>query len=685
MGILRKAICIFCMIALTACFSCALFLVTGCGEPTEPEDPVVDRDSDLTINANNVTIEWDEVAGAEEYRIYYAESRYSPYALSSTQTERKYVGTDKYGYYRVEAMGGGEVLRSKDYSYDLEVFGPNTYIYSPLDDPAKINADINDKFEELEAGQFSKERFGVLFKSGEYPEVRMQMGYYTTAAGLGYSPEDVTLGYFNVNAQWFNGNATHNFWRGVENMTIDGEVQWAVSQATSFRRMNVLGGMRLDDGGWSSGGYIADSRIEKTINSGGQQQWFTRNSEFSSYSNSGWSRVFVGCEGSYPSGRWPSTRNTIIETADEIYEKPFLVFEDGYGVFVPEVRKNSKGISWADRAEIKGEFIPIEKFYVARADLDTAKTINAALKKGKHLLLTPGIYKLDEPIVVENENTIVMGYGLATLQITDKNRTALMKVKDVGGVNISGVLFDAGNYSEQLLEVGEKKSDISHANNKIRLSDLFFRVGGAERKATQANVCITVNTNDVIIDHFWVWRADHSYGVGWGITERMDGDYTYTTGNVTKNGIVVNGDNVTAYALMVEHFHEYQTLWNGENGRTYFYQSEAPYDAVQEDWMSHDGAVEGYASYKVADGVKKHSAYGIGVYGYANGCVMSNGIEASTSEDVYFEHIFTVMLSGRKQSSVTNVINDVGGEVSNEQFDRTIEYYYGGQRQTTGK
>lgn len=671
----------FVVILTAAAILFSLMAFASCGNGPDEEGNVV-------INENNIVFKWDAVEGADEYKIYHGDGRYSYFSLESTQTECKYTGKDKYGYYRVDAIGGGNVLQSEFYAYDFEVFGPNTYVYSPSDDAEKINGDIDEKFEELEAGQFSTERFGVLFKSGEYPDVRMQMGYYTTASGLGLSPEDVTLGYFNVNAQWFNGNATHNFWRGIENMTIDGDVQWAVSQATSFRRMNVLGGMRLDDGGWSSGGYIADSRIAEKINSGGQQQWFTRNSEFEAYQNASWNRVFVGCDGQYPSGKWPDTRNTIIETADEISEKPFLTFDgnEGYGVFIPKLRTNAKGVSW-DSDEIEGERISLDEFYVARVDRDSADTINAALKKGKHLLFTPGIYKLDKPLNVVKENTVILGIGLATLQITDKNTDALMKVADVGGVNISGLLFDAGSRSKNLLVVGEKKTDVSHASNKIHLSDLFFRVGGAEKKATSADVCVTINTNDVIIDHFWVWRADHSYGVGWNIAERTDryGD-TYVSGNVTKNGIVVNGDNVTAYALMVEHFHEYQTLWNGENGRTYFYQSEAPYDAVQEDWMSHDGAVEGYASYKVADGVKKHSAYGIGVYGYANGCVMSNGIEASTSDDVYFEHIFTVMLSNSKPSSVTNVINDVGGSVvTNGQFDRTIEYYYGGQRQTEGK
>lgn len=71
--------------------------------------------------------------------------------------------------------------------------------------------------------------------------------------------------------------------------------------------------------------------------------------------------------------------------------------------------------------------------------------------------------------------------------------------------------------------------------------------------------------------------------------------------------MIVNGNDVTMYGLMVEHFLEYQTLWNGNGGRTYFYQSEIPYDVPdQASWMSHNGTVNGYASYKVADTVTSH-------------------------------------------------------------------------------
>ena len=672
---------------IVACLmsACALLPLASCKDG-EQKVPLPQWEAQVVLEKDGVTLHLTEQKDADEYKIYHSTSRYGEYRLVSTQTELTYKNVDKYGYYRVEAVKDGKTIAAEELSYDKETFGENTYVYAPEDDATLINADIDEQFKELEAGQFSSRRFGVLFKSGEYPDVKMKTGYYTSVSGLGYSPEDVTLGYFNVNAQWFSGNATHNFWRAVENVTVNGDVQWAVSQATSFRRVNVLGNMQLSDGGWSSGGYIADSKIKGDVDSGSQQQWFTRNSSFTQYRNAGWSRVFVGCEGKTPAGNGV----TNIEKAEEISEKPFLIFNgNNYAVFIPTLRTNASGVSWEKKSgeEIEGEELSLNTFYVARADRDTAATINAALANGKNLLFTPGVYKLDEPITVTHQDTVITGIGLATLKVTDKNTETLMRVKDVDGVNISGILFDAGKSSKTLLQIGEKKTSVSHAEDKIYLSDLFFRVGGAEDANTSVDVCIEINSNDVICDHFWIWRADHSHGVGWragGTYTDWQGNERIRYGNETKNGIVVNGDNVTAYALMVEHFHEYQTLWNGENGKTYFYQSEVPYDPVQEDWTTSEGT-SGYASYKVADDVTTHHAYGVGVYYYQSGCILENAVEAPAGADVYFEHAFVQNLSGNRGGQINNVINGVGGEASSSVSQSSVQYYYNGKIQDKKK
>ena len=77
-----------------------------------------------------------------------------------------------------------------------------------------------------------------------------------------------------------------------------------------------------------------------------------------------------------------------------------------------------------------------------------------------------------------------------------------------------------------------------------------------------------MNSDDVILDDIWAWRADHGNGVGW-------------TANTADTGVVVNGDDVTAYGLFVEHYQRYKVIWNGERGRTIFFQNELPYDAAE--------------------------------------------------------------------------------------------------------
>ena len=110
----------------------------------------------------------------------------------------------------------------------------------------------------------------------------------------------------------------------------------------------------------------------------------------------------------------------------------------------------------------------------------------------------------------------------------------------------------------------------------------------------RAVVNLRINSNDTIVDHTWIWRADHGSGVGWNL-------------NTSANGLVVNGNRVTAYGLFVEHHQQFQVLWNGNAGRTYFYQSEIPYDppdqASYSSGRSPGRRINGWASYKVADGV----------------------------------------------------------------------------------
>jgi hypothetical protein len=535
-------------------------------------------------------------------------------------------------------------------------FGRNVLVFSPSMPAAEIQKQIDNVYAAQQHSEFGTQRNAFLFLPGEY-KVDVPVGFYTEVVGLGASPDGVHItGNVHSDASLGHNNATCTFWRAAEGFSVtptggavNGIMQWAVSQAVPFRRMHVLGSMVLhQNGGWASGGWMSDSLVDGNVGAGPQQQWICRNSEWGSWTGANWNMVFVGVPHP-PEGEWPKPPYTKVALTPVVREKPFLQVDAGgrYSVRVPALTRDSTGITWRAGAT-PGKSIPLSRFYIAHAGADTAATINTQLDTGKNLLLTPGIYELTETIRVTRPDTVVMGLGFATLKPV--KGTAAMTVADVDGVKIAGLLIDAGAESSPvLLEVGPQGSKASHARNPISLHDVFFRVGGAG--VGRAKVDLQINSNDTIVDHTWIWRADHGAGVGW-------------TQNLSANGLVVNGNNVTVYGLFVEHHQEFQVLWNGNGGRTYFYQSEIPYDPPDlASWTSAAGT-NGWASYKVADGVTTHEAWGLGIYSVFRhpNVVLSRAIEVPHAPNMKFHHMISVALDNLGE--ISNVIDDVGGPTS---------------------
>jgi hypothetical protein len=527
-------------------------------------------------------------------------------------------------------------------------FGPNVAIFSPSTPAAEIQSQIDKVYAVQHRNQFGPERNALLFLPGEY-EVDVPVGFYTEVVGLGTTPDATHItGNVRSEAASRNDNATTTFWKAIEGLAVTptgGQMLWAVSQAVPFRRMHIKGDIVLNQNkGWASGGWMSDSLVDGKVNSGTQQQWISRNSEWGSWTGSNWNMVFVGVPQT-PAGEWPEPPYTKVKKTPIVREKPFLVVDakGKYGMRVPDLVKNSAGVTWHGHTT-PGKTIPLSKFYIAKPQ-DSVDTINAQLAKGRHLLLTPGIYELADAIKVTRPGTIVMGLGFATLKPI-KGRAA-MTVADVDGVTIAGLLFDAGETeSPVLLEVGAEGSKAHHIKSPTLLADVFFRVGGAG--IGKAKVSLAINSSDVIVDHTWIWRADHGAGVGW-------------ESNTGANGMVVAGNNVTAYGLFVEHYQEYQVLWKGNGGRTYFYQSEIPYDPPTQAKYTSGPNVNGWASYKVAENVTSHEAWGLGMYSVFRhpDVVLTRAIEVPKTPGVLFHHMITVALGNL--GSIDNVINDTGG------------------------
>ncbi|MEU4428277.1 glycosyl hydrolase family 28-related protein [Actinoplanes sp. NPDC024001] len=560
---------------------------------------------------------------------------------------------------------------------------PNLGANVTVFDPSMPVSEIQAKLDATHAAQVNNEmgtaRYAYLFKPGTYgtaeQPLQIKVGYYTEITGLGANPGDVVINgkveAYNrcLSSDPANPNciALVNFWRTLSNLTVningagqDGCRQtanfWAVSQAVSLRRVNFTGGtlslMDYCTAGpqYASGGFIANSKLPATTN-GSQQQWLTRNSEVESWSNAVWNQVFAGVEGAPDDSAFPNPPYTTLETTPVSREKPYL-FVDGsgrYQVRVPSAQRNTSGTNWSG----PGRTIPLSDFYIAKPG-DSVTKINLALALGKHLLLTPGVYDIARSIEVWRPNTVVLGLGHATL--TAVNGSIPLDVAGVPGVIVAGVTIDAGlKESPVLLRVGKKKGlGISSPSNPTTLNDVYFRVGGPHIGKT--NIALEVNSDDVLIDHTWVWRGDH--GVE-GFTEGVNGDTDRWRTNTGRYGAVINGDDVTATGLFVEHFQKYNTVWNGERGTTVLYQNELPYDPpTQADWMN--GNVKGYAGYKVGDRVRKHTLHGGGVYVFNQNnpsIETENGFEVPKTPGVKLHHIMTVNLSA---GVINHVVNGVG-------------------------
>jgi hypothetical protein len=549
-------------------------------------------------------------------------------------------------------------------------FGPNVVLFDPSMPTSQIQAKVDSIAGQQVDDEMGPQRYTLLFKPGVYGSVAnpliIQVGYYTEVAGLGASPTDVVInGHVDVYNRCLtptNCIALVNFWRSVSNLTINvtglsgcrasGDF-WAVSQAAPMRRVNITGGnltlMDYCTAGpqYASGGFIADSQTGFVIN-GSQQQFLVRDSSIGGWSNGVWNQVFSGVAGAPPQSfsttPYDPPPYTTLATSPLTRERPFLYGDSSgeYNVFVPALRSNSRGTTWGS-GPAAGSSISIKRFFIANPS-DDAKTINVALARGQNLIFTPGVYHLDRSIDVKRADTVVLGLGFPTL-LPDNGVTA-MTVADVKGVKLAGLMFDAGPVnSPVLLQVGKPNAHKSDPADPTSLQDVFFRIGGAA--AGKATTSLVVNSDNVLMDDIWAWRADHGNGVGWTV-------------NTAETGVVVNGDDVTAYGLFVEHYQKYQVIWNGDGGRTIMFQNEMPYDAPNQAAWTHDG-VDGFAAYKVADTVTTHEAWGLGSYCFFNvdpSIHARRGFEVPDTPGVKLHDILTVSLGG--VGVIDHVVNDTG-------------------------
>ncbi|WP_220790798.1 hypothetical protein [Aquipseudomonas ullengensis] len=518
--------------------------------------------------------------------------------------------------------------------------------------------------------------------------VNAEIGYYTAVYGLGRSPEDVLINgalhvepkqenpYGNPQDDSLESNSLTKFWRSMSNLTINpiqrpvgddallpypegiappNTLRWAVSQAAPLRRVNILGNLELSGhyGAYAFGTYIANSQVQGSVISGdgtmqkAQAHWYTRNSTIGQWDGRAVNYLFSGVIGA-PASNFAANGITNLQATPASREAPFLYVDERkrFNVFVPHAKSYASGHDWEVSPQA-GKQLPIQTFYIAKPS-DSAATINAQLRQGKNLIVTPGVYQLSEAIKISRPGTVVLGLGYPSL--TPTTGKSAIEVGNITGVMLSGLIIDAGpKQSNVLVKVGQPGSYAGEQHDPTTLSDVYVRIGGPQLGSAKTSV--EVNNSNVILDHNWLWRGDHGTGTAWGE-------------NKADHGLIVNGNDVNALGLFVEHYQKNQVIWNGERGRTLFYQSEMPYDPPsQAAWMN--GSKQGFASYVVAPGVKSHEATGLAIYTLfvmGQDIFASSAIEAPVSPRVKLQAMTSSVIAGF--GGIRHVVNEVGPTAS---------------------
>lgn len=568
-------------------------------------------------------------------------------------------------------------------------------------------------------GEWSNQRYAILIKPGKYAmPAPFKLNYYTEVSGLGktnsqtiVSPGINALNYCDITENPLDPSCKtigglNNFWRAISNLTINVQMpdkkplRWAVSQASPMRDMNIIGDLLLCDWmtpdwscGYTSGGFMANTNVTGEIISGSQQQWLTRNANFAKWDGGLWNMNFVGATGhidpptapigvQMPSKNpWINYPESMVTQTPVIAEKPHVIFTQNkqWQVLIPGIHKNVSGLTSNDSDQTRD--INQKNFYIitpssekmgATSTLDktTIDDINKALQAGKSLIVMPGVYLLEGTIIVPDSNNtrVILGLGLPNFACMGGKACMIVKARE--GVRLAGIVFGAGyEKTDTLLQMGTASNSKDNSANPNILSDIFCRV--AETQLTkrvsgqtrQTNACLTIYTNNVVGDNLWLWRGDHDKASG--DSPKPVNNLVSWTQNLAQYGLIVYGKDVTIYGLAVEHFQNYQTVWLGEGGRVYFYQSEMPYNVPSlKAWSCSlpDGtaSTNGCASYVVGPNVHDHQASGLGIYSYFPNSTINapTAILAPERSGITFSHMITRFLNGQTKSGINSILSN---------------------------
>ncbi|MDA7742529.1 hypothetical protein N8865_02835 [Francisellaceae bacterium] len=428
----------------------------------------------------------------------------------------------------------------------------------------------------------------------------------------------------------------------------------AISQAAPLRNLHVKDGSmilcdwdtKLQNAGTeyaykpcgnASGGFLGDSRVDGHIIGGSQQQFNLFNVWAEKMQSNLWNWSVHNEDGMFPefSGQ--------IEDSNEVVNSwmnaPLTQIAEKEAVDMEKPRLIKQGNEWkvkqGNNVESLNNFVLLttpEGQNVTTVTLGDIAVMNQALANGKKgILVMPGMYKLQGKIIVPNNKT-VLGIGIPSL--ISESANGAMQVGGEG-VRVAGVTFEAGSQNSKdnpdnvLLTVGQLGE--GSATNPTVLQDTNCRIARVFENQGSPEVfsCVEVNANHVIGQNMWLWRADHDY-VSWDHGHKVDVAKEHLVEwdlDYGQHGLIVNGDDVRMNGLFVEHFNNYQTVWNGKNGRINFYQSEMPY-LLPENAGNGNKSVQCYApngevknyeacpSIYITENATGFKGQGLGIYSY---------------------------------------------------------------------
>ena len=417
--------------------------------------------------------------------------------------------------------------------------GPNVIIFDPSMPVSQIQATVDAIYAQQVDAEMGTNRYALLFKPGVYgtasQPLQMKVGYYTEVAGLGASPADVTInGKIEVYNRCLDNGGTSNclalvnFWRTLSNLSLQRQ---RARPGRLPRLGELLGGLagRVDapsrhhrrhplaHGLLHGRAAVRQRRLHRRLEPAVRHQRLAAAVADPQQPD----RRLVerrlepglrGCRRRARRKRPSRTRRTRRSTTTPVSrEKPYL-FVDGqgnYNVRVPSAQTQHQRHLLGRRPDGRDARIPLDDFFIAKPS-DSVKEINNALARGMNLLLTPGVYNVGRQHLRQARQ-----HGRARPGARDAHRRR--RRDPAGGRRCSrrhhrGRHDRRGRRRSRRCSCGSARATATAAPEErpvdpTTLSDVYFRVGGPH--IGKADIALEVNSNDVLIDQTWVWRADH--------------------------------------------------------------------------------------------------------------------------------------------------------------------------------